>query len=77
MVMQTNSKSVRVGAIWNKVSKNDNPYLSINIDVAELLKCLGYEPPAEKMSIQLAAFQNNKKEPGGSSPDYGINFFLK
>lgn len=71
-----NEGIVPVGAIWNRVSKAGNDYLGISVDLAELLKALGYEPPEGLGKVNLSAFVNSNKTEE-KQPDFRINYFLK
>ena len=73
----SDSKPVYVGSIWNKTSKNTgNEYLSVSLNVAELLKSLGFEPPEGVEKVNLSAFKNTKKVEE-KQPDYRLTYFLE
>lgn len=71
------SDMVRVGAMWFKTSKKGDNYLSLSLDLAELFKSLGYEPPEDEAlkKVNLSAFQVKEKK-NEKSPDYSVLYFL-
>lgn len=73
--MANNNNAVRVGAIWEKTAKSGKPYLSLSINVAELLKSLGFEAPEGLDKVNLSAFKNDKKS-SENQPDYSISYFI-
>jgi len=71
----TSEKSVSVGAVWAKTSKKNTPYLSLSVNVTELLKSLGYEAPEGLEKVKLVGFQNGKKSED-KQPDYYVHYFF-
>jgi uncharacterized protein (DUF736 family) len=70
------SKPVSVGGIWIKTSKKGDEYLSLSVDLKELLTALGFEPPEGIEKVNLAAFPNMKRT-ADNQPNYRISYFLK
>ena len=70
-----NENSIQAGAAWVKTSKNGNEYLSVSLDLPELLKALGVDPEGlEKVSLMM--FPNTKKS-ADNQPDYRLTYFMK
>lgn len=66
-------KGVRVGGAWIKESKAGRTWVSIQLD---LKKLLDDGNPTDLEKVNLAMFENTKKEKE-NQPDYNITFFPK
>jgi len=69
----TNSSREEVGAIWQRLTKNNRTYFNIklNITKAKLQEILA-STSTEEVNLSLIAFPNDRKQDGDNKPAFCI-----
>jgi hypothetical protein len=66
----TSNRPAEVGGIWIKESSRGVQYLSIGLNIDELMNQIAQAQAEGKDRLFLAAFANEHKQPGERTPDY-------